>query len=579
MDFVELSKPFTQSDFSGGMRRNCDPTALGDNEYLFLQNGRVRYGTLDSVKLPLDISTGLPSNGRLQGMYIGGNLMFAFVDGKVFYRNLADEGSIFSTIGNFEMSGNVPVIYAQFVPASTINLRRESDSPEGGIRFTKNGSSTPSALICQDGVNQPRVILSTFDTRLTRTISDWTLGNQDTGEGEDREYVPIGRQMLYTDGVLYIVSPNKKEIYRSVTGRPLDFVIAVDENGNKLSELPENGIEASRLSHRVDYDDIVSIGSITLTQALTERLPQNSKSAFFVSTTSQSYLVYKNQQSYNLFSEPYLGTIPLFPTSPINQFSIVDLFGDTGFIDPTGLKSVEAILTSGQEGHNLGFSSALDYLFKRVGQDDCCCDTHDNYAFFCVKTIYGYRIIVYDTLSQVFVSIDNYTNIVGHVTWIKAAIINNTRRLYIGTSGAKIYEVEAGAITAPRVFFSKEWQYPNSEIKPVMISTITQNNRESGTIYATEFVDRQAGIRKSETIKKTLNDEEGSVSVIPPFGNIDSDGDIQEANLAIIDGVTGTKISVKVETDFDTSLFMVSLDTFVNISKVGLEQMGKAYNT
>jgi len=577
MDYVEVNRSLGIYDFSGGMRGDVDASKLDPNQYHYLQNGRVRFGSCEAIKLPLDVSKGLPNGGNLQGLYFASNTAFVFIDGKVYQRDFADDtDEEFNNIGAFNLNADAKYIYTQLVPASTINFRRQADNANDAIRFTENGSSTPSAMVCQDGINQPVLILNITNVRNTSNIDQWTLGDIDTGVDENREYVPIGKNMLYYDGVLYVISPDGKEIYRSVTGRPLDFVIAVDAEGNKLEDLPSNGIEASRMSHRVDYGEIVCINNILLTNSLISRLPQDQKSGFFVASKLQSYLVSPNK-NFTLYSEPYLTTLPLFSTSPVNQFTMLPMLGDVGFIDAAGLKSIESIMIAGEEGRNLEFSSSLSYLFKDISQDDCCCANSDDYAYFCVKTKFGYKVIIYDTLTKVFVSVDDYSNIDGHIKWITPALINNKRRIFVGTSLAKVYELDASAITAERILFTKEWTTEQGEYKPQQINVALQDNKEAGLIYATEFVDRAEGIEKPETNSQSISAD--TDEFITPYGNVSSDGDAQSLEYGIVDGVAGGKVSVKIQTSVDTTIQSIAIDVMLKTDKLSFEQAGKAYTT
>jgi len=76
-----------------------------------------------------------------------------------------------------------------------------------------------------------------------------------------REYVPVGKQMLWHDGILYVVSPNGKQIFRSVTGRPLDFMVNITPSGDKDPLEAVGG--ASSVSHSVDFEPITSINRLS----------------------------------------------------------------------------------------------------------------------------------------------------------------------------------------------------------------------------------------------------------------------------------------------------------------------------
>ena len=575
MDIQEINQPFSISSFSGGMRRDIDPADLAENQYTYAQNLRVRNGPLQCVREPLDVSAGLNSTGNLQGHYQVGDLRLVFIDGIPYGRDLSDVDAIYNRIGSQQLNPFVSRIYIQVVPKSLIDFKRETNTEEASspIKYTEPSTGTDAGILCQDGVSRPILILDNLTTRNAQDIGDWS--------DEDREYVPIGLMMLYYDDILYMVSPDKKELYRSVTGRPLDFVIAVDQQGLKLADRPANGNEASRLSYKVDNSDITSLQAITLTQQLINRLPQNNPSGFFVGTTGTSYIVTPNYDD-TLYGEPTFSNRPLFPTSPINNFVNADLLGDTGFVDATGLKSIEEILASGNEGANLNFAKSLDFYFSgrtKVTQDEnlACAGVYDNYAMFFVTTRYGQRVIVFDTLNKVFVSIDDYSSVIdGSVKSFASGILSNKERVVsIATDTGKIYDLDVSSQgVLPWQFFTKEWTVGDmfAELKPSQISITTQDAQETGDIVVNPIVDR---ITQND-ITDTIDAIEGSINPTPPFDN-PTESSVSGIDYGIIDCPAGTKVAFKVSSDIDVTLYSATLDCIAVLNKISLLQMGKAY--
>ena len=113
---------------------------------------------------------------------------------------------------------NVDYIYVQAVPGSTMNIHREAtdaadSSGEVVLDYVKTGwVKTVAGLVVQDGVNQPNLIIfSSSDLGATATsrkcvaYADW--------DASTREYVPIGKQMMFFNGKLYVVSADGKAIY------------------------------------------------------------------------------------------------------------------------------------------------------------------------------------------------------------------------------------------------------------------------------------------------------------------------------------------------------------------------------
>jgi hypothetical protein len=414
------------------------------------------------------------------------------------------------------------------------------------------------------------LITSLSEARAAYDISSWS--NDPDGV---REYVPVGRNMLYYDDILYIVSPDRKELYRSVTGRPLDFVIGINSEGNKLESLNGNPVEASRMSYRVDNDEIVSINAVTLTQQLSSRLPQDNPSGFLLASRSTTYLLTPNYFD-TIYGEPTFSNKILFPTSPVGQFAVVDLLGDTGMVDVNGLKSIESILSVGNEGRNLPFSSALDYYFRGVTQTDVTTGIYDNYAYFFVNTRYGQRAIVFDTLHKVFVSIDDYSSVMGQVKFFASGIVSNkTRRACVATADCKIYELDPDTDEVlPWTFFSKEWAMNTqlSELKPNMINIILQDVKEDGIILATPFVDRVLQDELPDTVSKFVSQS----PVTPPFDSIIEDG-VEDVSYGIIRCPAGGKVGFRLRGSIDCSIFLASMSVTAIVNNLSLSQENKPY--
>ena len=574
MDIQRINQPFTIHDFSGGMRRDIDPSGLDPNQYLYAENLRVRNGPLQPIRLPLDASTGLPSQGNMQGCYQVGDLRLVFIDGRAYTRNLSDSNAVYKRVEALNMDSSVEFIYIAVVPRSILDFKRESNVEEASspIKFTEPATGTDAGIIVQDGITRPYLITDEVTARPCANIEDWS----DDPLGV-REYVPVGAQMLYYDDKLYVVSPSGNEIYHSVTGRPLDFVIAIDNLGNKLSDLPPNGVEASRLSYKLDNDTIISLKAATLTQQLVNRLPTENPSGFLVGTRSTTYIVIPDYTD-TIYGEPRFSNRPLFPTSPVNHFASVDTLGDTAFVDSNGLKSIESILAVGNEGINIAFSSALEFYFQGALQNEnVTTGVFDNYAYFFINTKYGQRAIIYDTLTKVFVSLDNYTQVIsGNVKFFASGILSDkTRVVCIGTDTGKIYELEVATQGALEwQFYSKEWIIGDNfaELKPVLISASVQGSKTNGTLYASAIVNRVLHTEDEETINEVIR----TIPITPPYDSPSVD-DVEEVNYGLISAPSGSKVGFRLRSNIDATIFMAGLHCDAILSDISLTQMGKAY--
>jgi len=409
---------FQQESFKGGMNQQVDPTRLQFDEYPLLINGRTRYGVVEPVELPADADPQGTLDGRkVQGVYSAGPYFIVFADGKCFYKNSADILGAFIQMPGFQMDPFVDTIYAEQVPTSSMNYVRKLDDGtniNGGVNLFTSQAGSPQCLVCQDSINQPRLIFEDGTTRVSLTYDEWTIDN--------REYIPIGTIMMYLNGILYCWGPvmngnvklNARQLFRSVTGRPLDFVVNIDTTGNK-------GGDASTTSYAVDFDEVTCM----------VRMNSN-VGAFFVSTAKNSYLVTPVLTGLLPFNEPLFTTQPLFNTGPVNNFSLADLVGDAVFIDFGGVRSFNAVLQNRNEGRNLPFSKKVALLFATIIQTSTAAFSFDDYVFFAVDTIYGRGVLVYDTIQSCWVGLDIYDNFAAgeYILQFCEVKVGVTRRLF-----------------------------------------------------------------------------------------------------------------------------------------------------
>jgi len=522
-DNIEESEKFKflANNFSGGMRRNVVPTKLGDQEYALLINGRSRYGTIKPIKLPKNLTSEFPV-GLFQGIYGIDTILIVFKDGRLFARDYSSSLSAFNVDNNFLMNTLVNRIYAQPVPASWLNIQRiatDNNDNKKPVLLQSPTAGTPQALVCQDGINRPRLVFSVGSSRLAKDINDWInsedediLLNQDS-----REYVPIGLQMMYYDNILYIVSPDGREIYRSVSGRPLDFVIAIDSNGNKLTPLTSGKSEASRLSYTVDFNPITCIKDIGIPQS---NDAQN-RPGFFVGSLKNSWIVYPDY-SLTLFAEPTFGKIPLFPTGPLNQESLTPSLGDNVIIHESGISTFNAIQTLNNEGRNAPFYDEIYKILEGANgipliQDVTASITSNNYVLLGVKTIYGYGILIFDTQRNKFVSIDIYPEVSGPIKQFTEIKVAGNRRLFFITN-SQIFEAFASSQTATCSLYTREWEAQDNEtaLIPRRIRVTLRDIEESGSLTVTPFVGGLRGTTQTQIVGTNIAPP--TIPLTLPFG-------------------------------------------------------------
>lgn len=457
-----------QLDFSGGLQAGIHPSKLPDNAYYFLQNARNREGGLEAIKKPRQLTNGIPLGAKLQGVYSVGNYIVLFAGGKALFKDLTQpETTPFETITNFEMSPSVDVIYAQAVPISSNDyLRRAGSSIGANVTYINSAlSGTPACVVCQDGINQPRLIFPDASVRIAKTYDEWQIN--------DREYVPVGKQMCLAGVTLYVLAPDGLSILRSVSGRYLDFVVNVDSTGMK-------GGNAYTTAHSVNYNTINGITAVS----------GNEQANLFVGSALSSHLVVPNFND-TIFSEPRFRNVTVMPTGPLNQFSFIDILGDSVLIDSNGLRSVNATQQLLTESNNDIFSTPVFPLFTKVVQDITCVGNYDNYAHFAVKSIYGYGILIYDLGRKIFVSFDQYEGI-GAIKQFSEAKVGNIYKLFFITEDDRLFEAYASEETCEATVHGKELCKfkPEEQLKFKDARVQFNNIISSGIINASAMVDR-----------------------------------------------------------------------------------------
>ena len=409
---------------------SVDDTRLGEDEYKFAKNIRNRFGTLEGIKNVNDISSDIgafTSNPPIQAIYSIGEFVFLFFNGGCKYRKPLNPDSTWVVMcpgGTMDRSAE---IFVQAVPASTQNFLRKETSVAGAsleLDMETSVQKTVAAIIVQDGINQPKIIEisgGAATDRLAKTYAEWSDGTYTS-----REYIPIGKQMAFFNNKLFIVSPDGTEIYHSVSGRPMDFVVPITTAGNKINADETIG-GAPATSYTVGYNTITALSVLN-------------NEALFVSTAGGSYAV-SLDYTMTVFAEPMFQKQYLFTANSINQHSFVDLLGDFAFIDPEGLRSFNAVMQSKNEGRNSIFSLKVARLFKGVVQESkkCAAIVFDDYALFACNTIFGHGILVFDTLTKQFVSFDQLTDDsnanIGPVINFAKIETNNKRELFAITHG------------------------------------------------------------------------------------------------------------------------------------------------
>lgn len=505
---------FKQSSFQGGINQQLDATRIPDlgDSYFLGVNIRNRGDVLQNIPAPLDLSSTHPV-GNLQGIYGAGTFLLLFINGRAYYRDVGNNSSnnfsLLPTSPQFDAA--VPYIYAEFIPASSVGYARLKVAGGKDIELDLAQDwpfiSSLQGVIYSDGITQPALIVEgSLEVQTLQTFAEWNP--------ENREYVPKMKQMLYYGGKLFGASANGKELFQSVSGKPIDFVIPVNDDGDKVSQNEVEG-GASATSARVDFESITAIRAVP------------NEDTLIIGAGNKTFLGIIDD-SVTQFSEPFIRVFPVAAVGPVNHFCFVDLLGDTAFITPHGIDSINSASILKQESTNSPVSGVVSNLFQTgptsfVSQDfPCAAQFGADFALFAVNTIYGRGVLVYDRTTQKFISLDLY-NGVGQIKMFAQVIVNGQRRLFFITTTNKLYEAFAGATQETAGVLIGEWcsNDPKISQKPIFLRLVFTECEQNGNVTITPYINRQAQESKVEALVKKINAP--SYPISPPFQSSSQD--------------------------------------------------------
>ena len=417
---------FKLNNFEGGITANKASSKLADGFYTLLTNGRVRSNEIEPIKLPVNQNA---PTGNKQAIYAHGRWLFIMNSGVPYYADLDADSIVWQVVADFAtLDTQAERIYFEPIPALTSYQNPATDEPsDPTVSLNFDIFPTPASLLVTDGINQPRLILDDLTSRSTKSFSEWTP--------DDPEFVPIGIMPVLSGTILYMVSPDGRTIYRSVSGRPLDFVIARDKDGNASVDDPLIGNQP--ISHGY--------------QPLTAIVPANG-GGLIATTATKTYLISPNY-NYLLYAEPYFFPSELFPAGANNKFSFVDILGDTAFISSSGIHSFNVTAQAQSESNNFPLGAAIEPLLVQP-QSNTAAVTFDTYALFSVNTIYGQGVLVLDRTSKTFISLDT---VFGSVKQFAVSERNGKRRLFYITTDNKVFEAYASDTRATAQFYAGDF--------------------------------------------------------------------------------------------------------------------------
>jgi hypothetical protein len=422
---------YNKFSFLGGLTQQLDATkAPWDSTYRLLINGRPRRGTIKPVRAAVEITATLPTTGNVQGLYSFDTYLLVFIDGAAYYKKFAPEEANWHKVNGLLLDATVPKVYVEPVPASTVNFERAaSDDTDAtaGVKLSSPSAPSPQCLVVTDGKTQPWVMFSDGTARITQTYAQWTTSN--------REYVPIMKFPMFSNGILYGVMADARgkftQIVRSVSGRPLDFMVVINAAGDKVSSVEkDNGALATATS--VSFEELTALGTINGVDG-----------AFLATTLRQSTLVIPDYTRL-IYGEHQWRHQFLFNVGAVSDDAIADLLGDTAVVYPGGIRTFNGVTQSKFEGRNAPLSAALYDLLGTTRQITSAAVEFDNYVGFGVQTVHGPGIVWYDTILSAFVAFDPTTK-EGAVKQFAAVVQPTTQRLFFLTESGRVYEAFAGA--------------------------------------------------------------------------------------------------------------------------------------
>jgi len=518
-------------------------TALSQGEYLWLINARQRFGYNEPILKHQDLTDGLPV-GKVQNITGVGNTLLAFVGGLAYYKQ--DGDTAWTRLQDFAMDGLVDQYWTQAVPESNMHfVRKAATNINSPINLTTDFkvSGTPQCVVVQDGITQPWLIIydtvnQVFTARQSHDYAQWSNVSQDLN---DREYVPIGKQMAFIDGILFIVSSDGTKVFRSITGRPLDFMVIVDFNGNKLSD-PLQG-RADNVAFQFDSDIITCLQATSIPQS-------------FIYGTARNTRICTFDYTITIFGEPRFSVTTKLTSGIINQYAVVDILNDTASIDFDGVRSFNAVQQLRFRGRNSVFSLSISKLLKtsatkKIKQTRSVCVSFDDYAIFNLDTRYGNIMCIYDTLYEKWVALD--ITVVSQIKQFAIVETLTTSKLYAITWNDELFQLFAGPTTETAMLKTKAYtaSEPSNEggLKTTTIehkSTYLRLMFNSGTFdgrcTVLETVDEQLSANNTET--KPLKGVVSGVKfpVRPPI-RPDTDQQVDNPMFSLTEGLRGKKIS------------------------------------
>ncbi len=560
----------SQTSFSKGLDLISPDTEIDQAGYAWIVNGRSRYGYVEPINDPLLIA-GAPA-GKKQGTIAIGNTVIIFVAGKAYFKRY--DSIQWIEIPLFLMDDEVDLIYSQAVPASTRDYVRQL-STTGNINDplyisnTSKSAGMPQGIVCQDGVSRPWILRF---NEATSGVTARQLGTFDTWTQLNPEYVPIGKQMFILNQKLFIVAVEGNQVYHSVSGQTLNFMINIDKDGNKAASESLGG--AKTTSFAFDYDQITCVQAVNVSDS-------------FIYATKTTTRVITLNYLVTIFGEPIFSEATNINTGITNQYALADINGDYALVNGEGCRNFNAVQALKFEGRNSVFSKMVSKLFTGLRQDYAVAFSFDNYVMFNVLTVCGVLSVVYDSISGQWVALDKFD--IGQILQVSIIDLPTELRVYAITSTSLylLYSLTQDTATpflATRAFSASGsnpyTNPPNTEgmitdIKSQKVDIIFRDGTDDGTVSCTEYCDGVA--------RKTLTKPLVAASTVVPYELLPSiqpliepEGTRVTFNFSSTNA--GFKLSYIITWDTDASLMKLHVVTTDMSKTTGNPQKARVLN-
>ena len=513
----------TQSSFASGMHSGYTPFKVPESGYRLGFNCRVRSNVVEGAFKPIRIPAPV---GNFQALFPLDDKLILVSNGTPY--QVKPDTNDFTALSVPILDPSETLVYHQTVPAPTAFFQKDAS---GNLVFNERISSQPECVVLQDGKSQPPIITPQLGVRRTNTYAQWSYNNP--------EYVPVGRQMTYNGSALYVAAVDGRSIYRSVSGRPLDFVQAISD-GEKQG-------------------DATSTSFSVATSVLSALWPSQA-GGILGATYYKMYGAVPDFSAPTQFDEPYMSPTELFPVGCVSQYATVTANGETLFVSPQGIMTFNQTMQAKRESNNTPFGAAItDFLVRPITY--AACETANDYVFFGLSTIFGDGIVVYDLRLNTFVSID----IVGRVKEFAILRSSGVDRLFFITFGNELYEMPLyeGERSSPTVFFGfANQQDPTSIIRPDALSLLYADVKTSG--HVTVRVIQNDGLTEEDIQTLTRATPAGLDSIIPQLPDTFRAQQVTPVVSSFTDKPYSYAVSIGVTCSADAKLVALTLEAAVN---------------